>query len=211
MELTKIILILPISPVFRSIRYHQRGREPHVPTSDPSLILHTTPHYGAATLLITPDGDDWTLQSKSCHSKLYPGWNTVGCAIIGLDPLYVGFGLQRPGLRRYRNRHYFNDLVLRGNLFAEAKKCAMATTHSNIAHNDTKEEAVGEQKVEDIQEKKFSSDNDIEASHVGIPEAEAQRILKKVDYRLVPLLALLYLIAFIDRSNSKTKKLSWLP
>jgi hypothetical protein len=32
---------------------------------------------------------------------------------------------------------------------------------------------------------------------------EERRILKKVDYRLVPLLAFLYLIAFVDRSNSK--------
>jgi hypothetical protein len=32
---------------------------------------------------------------------------------------------------------------------------------------------------------------------------EEKRILKKVDYRLVPLLAFLYLIAFVDRSNSK--------
>jgi hypothetical protein len=32
---------------------------------------------------------------------------------------------------------------------------------------------------------------------------EERRILKKVDYRLVPLLAFLYLVAFVDRSNSK--------
>lgn len=31
---------------------------------------------------------------------------------------------------------------------------------------------------------------------------EAKRILRKVDYRLVPLLAVLYLLAFIDRGNS---------
>lgn len=84
----------------------------------------------------------------------------------------------------------------------------MATANPKIAHNDTKEEIVEEQKVEDLQEKKFSSDNDIEASHVGISEAEAQRILKKVDYRLVPLLALLYLVAFIDRSNIGNAKIA---
>jgi hypothetical protein len=33
------------------------------------------------------------------------------------------------------------------------------------------------------------------------PEEET-KILRKVDYRLVPLLALLYLVAFLDRSNS---------
>ena len=36
-----------------------------------------------------------------------------------------------------------------------------------------------------------------EASH-----AEQRRVLSKVDYRLVPLLTLLYLVSFVDRSNS---------
>jgi hypothetical protein len=34
-----------------------------------------------------------------------------------------------------------------------------------------------------------------------LPPAEGHRALRKVDYRLVPLLAVLYLVAFIDRSN----------
>lgn len=34
-----------------------------------------------------------------------------------------------------------------------------------------------------------------------LPPEEARRALSKVDYRLVPLLSLLYLVAFIDRSN----------
>jgi hypothetical protein len=36
---------------------------------------------------------------------------------------------------------------------------------------------------------------------IDLPPAEGRRALKKVDYRLVPLLAILYLVAFIDRSN----------
>jgi hypothetical protein len=36
---------------------------------------------------------------------------------------------------------------------------------------------------------------------VDLPPAEGRRALRKVDYRLVPLLAILYLVAFIDRSN----------
>jgi len=36
---------------------------------------------------------------------------------------------------------------------------------------------------------------------VDLPPAEGLRALRKVDYRLVPLLAVLYLVAFIDRSN----------
>lgn len=35
-----------------------------------------------------------------------------------------------------------------------------------------------------------------------LPKEEVSRILRKVDYRLVPLLAFLYLVAFVDRSNS---------
>lgn len=34
-----------------------------------------------------------------------------------------------------------------------------------------------------------------------LPPAEGRRALRKVDFRLVPLLAILYLVAFIDRSN----------
>jgi hypothetical protein len=36
---------------------------------------------------------------------------------------------------------------------------------------------------------------------IDLPPAEGRRALRKVDYRLVPLLAILYLVAFIDRSN----------
>lgn len=40
-------------------------------------------------------------------------------------------------------------------------------------------------------------------SHViaDLPPSEAKRALRKIDFRLVPLLAVLYLVAFIDRSN----------
>jgi hypothetical protein len=43
-----------------------------------------------------------------------------------------------------------------------------------------------------------------------LPHAEGQRALKKVDYRLVPLLSLLYLVAFIDRSNIGNAKIAGL-
>lgn len=35
-----------------------------------------------------------------------------------------------------------------------------------------------------------------------LPDAERKRILRKVDLRVVPMLTFLYLVAFIDRSNS---------
>jgi hypothetical protein len=38
---------------------------------------------------------------------------------------------------------------------------------------------------------------------VELSKEEETRILRKVDYRLVPILAFLYLVAFVDRSNSK--------
>jgi len=45
---------------------------------------------------------------------------------------------------------------------------------------------------------------------VELPEAEAKRAIRKVDFRLVPLLALLYLVAFIDRSNIGNAKIAGL-
>lgn len=35
---------------------------------------------------------------------------------------------------------------------------------------------------------------------------EAKRVLRKVDWRLIPLLTLLYIMCFIDRSNSEFEK-----
>ncbi|PVH93054.1 MFS general substrate transporter [Periconia macrospinosa] len=60
-------------------------------------------------------------------------------------------------------------------------------------------------RIEDVSgEKIVSSDNERIEGTAGVDEldeTEARRILSKVDYRLVPFLALLYLVAFIDRSN----------
>jgi hypothetical protein len=36
-----------------------------------------------------------------------------------------------------------------------------------------------------------------------LPKEEADRILRKVDFRVVPLLSFLYLVSFVDRSNSR--------
>jgi hypothetical protein len=35
-----------------------------------------------------------------------------------------------------------------------------------------------------------------------LPLSEQKRILRKVDWRLIPLLTFLYLVSFVDRSNS---------
>ena len=61
-----------------------------------------------------------------------------------------------------------------------------------------------EQRVENVGVEKISiSSGELESQRVELDEAEANRVLRKVDYRLVPMLSLLYLVAFIDRSNSE--------
>ena len=43
---------------------------------------------------------------------------------------------------------------------------------------------------------------------VELPPDEAKRALRKVDYRLIPLLAFLYLVAFVDRANIGNAKIA---
>jgi hypothetical protein len=45
--------------------------------------------------------------------------------------------------------------------------------------------------------------SDEDANAVVYDEKEAKAILSKVDYRLIPMLTLLYVLSFLDRSNSK--------
>lgn len=40
-----------------------------------------------------------------------------------------------------------------------------------------------------------------------LPEAEKRRILRKVDWHVIPILTLLYLVAFVDRSNIGNAKI----
>lgn len=77
----------------------------------------------------------------------------------------------------------------------------MATATNDV----TGDLAVGEkQRVEHLSdaEKESSSSRELEAQQLELDEKESARVLRKVDWRLVPMLALLYLVAFIDRSNS---------
>jgi len=67
-----------------------------------------------------------------------------------------------------------------------------------------------ERQVENIEKKDSSEGSKIAGDEdhgppllLELPAAEERKILSKVDYRLVPILSLLYLVAFIDRSNSK--------
>lgn len=70
--------------------------------------------------------------------------------------------------------------------------------------DEKRAELGGEQRIENLVEKRSTSSAELEAQHVELDEAEANRVLRKVDVRLVPMLSLLYLVAFIDRSNSES-------
>jgi tRNA A58 N-methylase Trm61 len=69
------------------------------------------------------------------------------------------------------------------------------------------EPAYHDNKIEDVAEKTSNSSAELEAQHIELDESESARVLRKVDMRLVPMLALLYLVAFIDRSNSTSTNL----
>lgn len=70
--------------------------------------------------------------------------------------------------------------------------------------------SVEHKRDEDIAEKisHSSKSGELEAQPTEYDEAEAARVLRKVDVRLVPMLALLYLVAFIDRSNIGNAKIA---
>lgn len=57
-------------------------------------------------------------------------------------------------------------------------------------------------------EKVSNSSRELEAQQLELDEQESARVLRKVDWRLVPMLALLYLVAFIDRSNIGNAKIA---
>lgn len=44
---------------------------------------------------------------------------------------------------------------------------------------------------------------DIQDGQVAYSDEEGRAILRKVDYRLLPVLTLLYLLSFLDRGNGK--------
>jgi hypothetical protein len=75
----------------------------------------------------------------------------------------------------------------------------MASATADIKHDP----ADSPRKTEYVAEKTSNSSAELEAQYEELDESESARVLRKVDMRLVPMLALLYLVAFIDRSNSK--------
>jgi hypothetical protein len=75
----------------------------------------------------------------------------------------------------------------------------MASATADIKHDP----AEAPSKTEYVADKTSNSSGEVEAQYLELDESESARVLRKVDMRLVPMLALLYLVAFIDRSNSK--------
>ncbi|KAF1837695.1 MFS general substrate transporter [Decorospora gaudefroyi] len=53
-----------------------------------------------------------------------------------------------------------------------------------------------------------SASAELETQNLELEEKESARVLRKVDMRLVPMLSLLYLVAFIDRSNIGNAKIA---
>ncbi|RKL08457.1 hypothetical protein BFJ71_g1744 [Fusarium oxysporum] len=79
----------------------------------------------------------------------------------------------------------------------------MTATHRS--ENDSKPQGAdpfGHEEIEVVNKQQHVEDA------VQYDEAEARRILRKVDYRVVPLLIIMYLTAFIDRANIGNAKIA---
>lgn len=52
-----------------------------------------------------------------------------------------------------------------------------------------------------------TTDNGSIADHPGYSPKEEQAIRKKIDRHLLPILALMYIMSYLDRSNSKLRQI----
>lgn len=68
--------------------------------------------------------------------------------------------------------------------------------HDHISNTNKSDESYGGEELITVEE-----GYDREQLHGDLTPEEAHRALRKCDYRLIPLLGVLYLVAFIDRSN----------
>lgn len=84
-----------------------------------------------------------------------------------------------------------------------------AARRSSTSMDDTKS---GEKQVEDVKvegETGLHDDSHLE-SGAEWDEASVQRLIRKIDWRLIPFLALLYLLSFLDRTNIGNARLDTL-
>jgi hypothetical protein len=80
-----------------------------------------------------------------------------------------------------------------------------ATTHASLEHRTGSDVVSFDEK-----DKLRTLDAGLTPDQVVVEydEAETRRILRKIDYRLIPLLSVLYLLAYIDRSNLGNAKIA---
>ncbi|KIX07389.1 uncharacterized protein Z518_02042 [Rhinocladiella mackenziei CBS 650.93] len=88
----------------------------------------------------------------------------------------------------------------------------MAEKNENQRHyeygNDEKQIGIEPTPSPDTQDGLRTVDAGLPADQVIYDQLEARRVLRKVDYRIIPLLTLLYLLAYIDRSNLGNAKIA---
>lgn len=86
------------------------------------------------------------------------------------------------------------------------------TTQSEKALGNTKyvEDVVHEPQIKEASSSELNTLDTTEKTYQesasqGFTVEEQKRIIRRVDWRVVPLLTFLYLVSFIDRSNSKSR------
>lgn len=82
--------------------------------------------------------------------------------------------------------------------------------HSLTTHHEGGLNATEVARVHELEEKgqlvtldAGLSEGAIVAELSALSEAEQKKIIRKIDWRVIPLLTFLYLIAFVDRTNSE--------
>jgi hypothetical protein len=56
----------------------------------------------------------------------------------------------------------------------------------------------------------IKNDPEFTAAHVDFSDVDEKKVLRKMDIRLIPMLALLYLLSFLDRGNIGNAKIEGL-
>jgi hypothetical protein len=126
-------------------------------------------------------------------SKKYgaPGWRRTDAW------LHLIFNILSPLL----HKHIFLSLQSLQFLFVMISTSEKGTENTNrvetvVDSTHIEEASSGELNTID------KTETNQETASIGFTVAEQKRIIRKVDWRVVPLLTFLYLVSFIDRSNS---------
>lgn len=137
-------------------------------------------------------GDSWLSSWGNGSAELSnPAPQKPGASII---PLFVSPHLPE---RRLRSGPLLEAVLLRENLFRLEELLANPST-APAGMNIKSEKPESPDHFEDVE---TNISDQSEAPQYDAKET--QRILRKVDFRLLPMLTLLYVLSFIDRSNSE--------